>query len=361
MAIEIRIMSLDLDSDEVTRTVRFNKEEISIGRYETNDLVLDRPEVSGEHVKISLKAGNNGGGSGIFITDLGSSNGTRVEDMILQAFAETPVSLNARIMVGTYLLKARLLSAEEAAEINVQTKPPEEKKNGASFSVPKQDQPFHPSTAADPVPRGGQKIVTKEQRVVTKEDNPTLDGLKNNQILDPVLQPLDSERSHFSGMVEEQDVLDFDLCAMQVFMIYGTVTYWGEPLEGVHVDGGDLGERITDADGTFLFEQVPEDTSFSIRPVKENFSFECSGSSGVLTEDTQLDITAIQHFTISGRVTHKGVPLTGVEIDGGELGKTVTDGDGYYSFKDVPEGTNFEFTASKDGFVFSRSGVVKKA
>jgi len=58
---------------------------------------------------------------------------------------------------------------------------------------------------------------------------------------------------------------------------------------------------------------------------------------------------------VRGSVIRNGKPLEGVEIDAGPLGTAVTDKDGIYVFKDVPEGTEINLSAKKDGFLISTS------
>ena len=71
-----------------------------------------------------------------------------------------------------------------------------------------------------------------------------------------------------------------------------------------------------------------------------------------MEEEEPLIFHATELFIISGIIGHRGKGLPGVTVDGGILGTTVTDQSGRYEFTDVPEGTEFSLTASKDGYVF---------
>ena len=71
------------------RTFPINKHEVVIGRDASCDIVLDDPSLSRQHASISANA---------MITDLGSTNGTWIDDV--PVIAPTPVALGALVRVG---------------------------------------------------------------------------------------------------------------------------------------------------------------------------------------------------------------------------------------------------------------------
>lgn len=48
----------------------------------------------------------------------------------------------------------------------------------------------------------------------------------------------------------------------------------GKPLAGIKIDGGTLGETVTNSKGEYQFTDVPEGTKYSIRPIIDGFIVE---------------------------------------------------------------------------------------
>ncbi len=78
------------------RWFAFDRDEISIGRNEANDLVFDHESVSGAHARLLVREGR------FILVDLKSATGTRVEDRPLTA--PTIVREGERIEMGAYEL-----------------------------------------------------------------------------------------------------------------------------------------------------------------------------------------------------------------------------------------------------------------
>ena len=68
-----------------------------IGRYPYNDIALDHITVSRHHCRISLRP------TGLSMTDLGSTNGSYVNDRLIEE--ETHLHLGDRLMIGTFHLR----------------------------------------------------------------------------------------------------------------------------------------------------------------------------------------------------------------------------------------------------------------
>jgi S-DNA-T family DNA segregation ATPase FtsK/SpoIIIE len=79
------------------RTYPIDKHDVTIGRDASCDIVLDDPSVSRRHASISANA---------TITDLGSTNGTWIDDVPVTA--STPLPPNALVRVGASHLRLRL-------------------------------------------------------------------------------------------------------------------------------------------------------------------------------------------------------------------------------------------------------------
>ncbi|MCH9046868.1 MAG: FHA domain-containing protein, partial [SAR324 cluster bacterium] len=81
-------------------------EEFLIGRSPDCELMLEHPKISRKHA--SLKGNLD---DGITITDLGSSNGTFIQNKALPHNTPTPVGLNERIVIAN-LVKCKLHPAD---------------------------------------------------------------------------------------------------------------------------------------------------------------------------------------------------------------------------------------------------------
>jgi adenylate cyclase len=85
------------DPSEQTQIFEISSPTVSVGRAETNDLVLRHPSVSRHHVRISVLPGDT-----TLLNDLGSLNGTFVNNVQVH---EHPLVDQDRVGVGMYELK----------------------------------------------------------------------------------------------------------------------------------------------------------------------------------------------------------------------------------------------------------------
>ncbi len=466
MPIQLTVMSLDFESFEQPLSKVYNKSEITLGRHSTNDVILDRSEVSGIHARIRVKA--SGDKPALYVTDLGSSNGTMVESNPLKAQVEVAILPNQRIIIGTYLIKPTLVDGvieeDEADEPTVEQSIFSEVASlsgsgsyqsvaqGGSEEVKHRDSPTarmardhlesikeaakdaefptsethangvdehvngHDANGHDAngLAHFGEKTIAPEPAttpVQVDSASSSLEVLVDADLLEdfdfvarelltfsgsvlhkgsPVAGVAVDLGAHGSALTDSSGLFSFsgipegesyelklakagfefefsgaptsgtldrsltiDAVAHQLFSVKGTVTHKGKPLQGVTILSSELGSRTTGADGKYSYDNIREGSSFKLAATKEKFVFEGAASSGkVGTSDAISDFTAKELFSIRGRVMHRGVPMAGVEVDGGELGKTTTGGDGYYVFENVPEDGKHLLTASKDGYVF---------
>ena len=155
-------------------------------------------------------------------------------------------------------------------------------------------------------------------------------------------------RARLEGTAIEN--LDFE--AEKLFGIEGSVIHKGRALSGVKVEALGIGVTITDGDGNFSFSNLPEGTNYALVLSKPGYFFRTKHEAvGVVEEPVLIEFSAVQLFTVRGRVSHRGKPLAGVEIDGGAFGNTITATDGSYAFHNVPEDAEVTVQASKPGYM----------
>lgn len=83
----------------------FDKDVVTIGRNNSNDLVLPQPQISGKHARLLLQTGK-GSTKSLFLEDLGSSNGTYLGDTKLRVGVPAPVAPGQVIVIGGYMISA---------------------------------------------------------------------------------------------------------------------------------------------------------------------------------------------------------------------------------------------------------------
>lgn len=524
--LKLTVMTLDIDPSSKPITQVFYKNELTLGRLPSNDVVLGRPEISGIHARLRIEKGLNGETDKLFITDLGSSNGTTVEKNQLRPRIEIAMMPNERIFIGNYVIKPTIISPESNSQNNnsfldlnkseetsydnstttirrnllseavkefensiesnekssvdsytgslnesdllelnlndssslssnqenqtsplkvqfdesfiernktMEFKPPfgspiseEEEnlrvrkvdenigskeaytktngyilteansnnskdfKNNESLSYNVTDDLNESETKEHIVEYNINEleVVNKKEAHldmpswISKEENSKISN--NESIQSPKIESsilshskpeiekisdfknfetkkeLDAPISDTSGLplsikikVDGADVRSINFVARAFTDLKGSIKHKGLPLPGVLIDGGSLGTTITQSDGSFIFSKILEGTDYSLKLSKEKFSFSSATISGKVGKDTPAEtVNATELFTISGVITHQGVPLSGVEVDGGELGKVYTKVDGSYLFENVPEGKEYNLTLHKEGYVF---------
>ena len=170
-----------------------------------------------------------------------------------------------------------------------------------------------------------------------------------------VVEPRDYSVSPADGALQIQvggDVSTLDFVAIALFRLQGKVMDDGMPLADVVVSAGVNLKAVSEEDGSFVFEGLTEGTEYRIEAVKSGYIFDCPNAAGVIESDLAVTVTATRLHTVAGRVEHKGLPLAGVQIDGGVLGTVVSGSDGSFSFASVPDRTEFALQARKQGYIF---------
>ena len=99
------------------------KNELTLGRSDKNDIILDSADVSGHHVSLSFANGQ------LSITDLGASNGTYLNGQRLAAHVPTQLAPGIVITIGPFSLSVRLTNAQAppplpvAAQVKMSSRP----------------------------------------------------------------------------------------------------------------------------------------------------------------------------------------------------------------------------------------------
>ena len=389
MPIQLTVMSLDFESFEQPLSKVYNKSEITLGRHSTNDVILDRSEVSGIHARIRVKA--SGDKPALYVTDLGSSNGTMVESNPLKAQVEVAILPNQRIIIGTYLIKPTLVDGVIEEDSDDSDEPTVERAvlvEGASISASGSYQSVAQGGSEEvkhrdsPTARMARDHLESIKEAAKDAEFPahesghangvdeyangesTMNGHETNGLAhfgaktiapEPAVAPVHVDASSSSlEVVVDADLLDdFDFVARELLTFSGAVLHKGTPLAGASVDLGEHGSCVTDVSGLFSFEGIPEGERYELKVTKTGYEFEFTGAaSGNLERSISIDAQAHQVFTVRGAVTHKGKPLAGVTISSIELGSRTTDAEGKFAYDRIREGSTYKLTASKEKFIF---------
>lgn len=304
MPIQIRVSSENETDKPFDATLSYQKKEIVLGRLPSSDVVLDQAEIGSRHAIIRVDQQPESDRPKLFITDLGSSEGTLLGEEKLQAFREVELQVDKPLVIGKYKLQPTVIGDEVSLEDVSETKQ-------------------------------------------------TTDKPKQEGVSKPVIN-LETVHPEASGTMSTTNIVDLDFDASRLVALSGRVIHRGKPLAGVRIDAGELGSFISDEEGKFRTTEKPEETSYRVQASKDGYTFDQIVQEGTLENQSELVFNAKQLLTISGCVRHKGKPFARVDIDAGGFGKTVTDDNGMYCINNVPEGSDFKIIARRDGYVFSQ-------
>lgn len=167
------------------------------------------------------------------------------------------------------------------------------------------------------------------------------------------------EQTLFEHIAGLNDIKEMDFDALRLLTISGQVTHHSEAMQGIEIDGGELGVIHTDQNGRFCFDNIIEGTHYQINVKHDGYLL--SGKdilSGILGQDIIADLKATRLTCVTGRLTHAGKPLSGIELDAGEYGTCTSDREGNYCFEDIPEGAKLAISAKRSGYAFKRKSAV---
>ena len=118
MAIDIAVSQIQGSQASEYFRKTFFKEEVTIGRASQNDIVLSEARVSGRHAKLVYISGDQ---PKVFLVDLGSSNGTFLEERRLEPNEMLELQVGQRFVIAGFVLMASVLDVEATGEIKVDT------------------------------------------------------------------------------------------------------------------------------------------------------------------------------------------------------------------------------------------------
>ena len=98
--------------------------------------------------------------------------------------------------------------------------------------------------------------------------------------------------------------------------ISGTVLDGGTPIEGVLIDAGKMGKRISNAQGEYVFEEVPLGSSYLITAHKPSYRFTVQEYTGVVGENLVLDFNLETIGNIDTDQDNDGINDTQEKTDG---------------------------------------------
>ena len=349
MTIRVVATCINSENDSFPKHHVFEGDQIIIGRSPSNDLCLEDPTLSAVHAKIVASNDPSTGKIQLFVQDLGSSNGTSIEQSKVTPFYDVALPSNQWLRLGQCLLKASLITDEalEAAEatgseIKIASATSERPMPIFNLTEEQIDEPVQQIEATTSEPTEDIYEVSSETLLIKDEIS-----VKDET-------PVSGSLSSYSGTILNSNISDLNFAAQKMVIIGGSITMDGKPVTNVRVDGGELGVTFSDSYGRFNFGPILEGSAYEIKVSHSEHNFECDTISGTITEETTLEFKCLSTYSINGRITHNGKPLADVELDAGSLGKVTTDSDGYYVFSNVPANTNFNIQISKVGFAFSK-------
>jgi pSer/pThr/pTyr-binding forkhead associated (FHA) protein len=396
-------MSIDFDSFEEPVTKVFHKSEVSLGSDEGNDIVLDRSEISRNHAKILCRINGNGNTPSLYITDLGSTNGTLVERDSIRPGVEVPLKNHQRVVIGSYLIKPILVPDSEKAQepdAKVESRPELFKESmpvvaaasdptagsiaglAAQKKTPEAAAPMEPtSPIVSPPPRDSispmvstppppaEPIFAKEREIAQESElkaqsparphKPTEESAQHRQELErlekvsaPVRPSQAKAVLHVPSAIRIRldggNIEGVKIVAKKLITFRGVIHCAGAAVPGVKINAGKYGETMSGPDGGFQVKGIVEGESLSLSFVYEGYRFR--DFHGPVVNDTPVTIVATKVYTLRGEIKHKGVGLGGALVDAGPVGKTLTGPDGLFEFKAIAEGTDFAVSVSKDRF-----------
>lgn len=148
------------------------------------------------------------------------------------------------------------------------------------------------------------------------------------------------------------------LAQPEFYKISGRVIDGHKPVGGVslRLDGTTTNSTATNANGDYVFRDVPEGGNYTITPItltsRMNFT-PIRRSFNNLKQDASADFIVVNQprlYRISGRVTDSRQPLGGVSVrlGGTKTNSTTTNANGDYAFRDLPEGGNYTIIPRAD-------------
>lgn len=364
MALKVTIMPLDIDADAKPTIQTIDKEEITIGRLPSNDIVLNRPEVSGIHARLRVDTVSVPNQSKLFITDLGSSNGTMVEKNPLRPRVEVAMLSNERIFIGNFVIKPVIevesLVSTEAFSIPEGTT--EMRRNYLAEALKEYEEKSNAEEDSEEIEERIERFT--EERAVGN-GAPFSHSASSHVPQEPSVSV--STSASISALFSSAHTADKHTSSEEEEETY---SQYNEE-DSLSDEGGDTSESLYPTVGTTLsdvgivsqypiMEEKP-DTSSHVFSAKQSLPSSENQSNGmsfkVKVEGGDIlsyNFTAAAFATLRGKVMHKGMPLSGVIVSALNH-KVFTDAEGNFEFPKVLEGTEYVLSFEKEKFVFEPS------
>lgn len=154
----------------------FSQPEIMIGRTPDNDIVFPRKNVSKRHAQIILKKDR------LFIKDLGSTNGTKVNEELIDGVKSiTPADI---VCIGDFYLKAKYIPSESTA-------PPEaSEEDSAQGRRRRRRRPGNVDEIPDDIEGGMNLDIPQKNQPAKKEDEPSAEMSEEEKVFVSILREI---------------------------------------------------------------------------------------------------------------------------------------------------------------------------
>ena len=349
MVLKVTIMPLDIDAEAKPITQTIEKEEITIGRLPSNDIVLNRPEVSGIHARLRVDSITSPNQPKLFITDLGSSNGTLVEKNPLRPRVEVAMLSNERIFVGNFVIKPVVEVADESF-------------NRENVSISEGTSEMRKSYLNDALKEYQESVlsVDKSKEIEDKiekfaEERAVANGLNlsSKANFDHEREGTESSTSISALYTSKQNQDDSDNNYESGSSLYPKVSFdsrasqvsSSEPNQNYAKKSNPIQEAFNSKRSYSKAEDVVDSLKIKVTVGDDDV--------------TSFDFKAAAYSVLRGKVMHKGAPLSDVKVSG--LGTDVyTNAEGNFEFPKELEGSSYELSFEKDKFIFEPSSVSGK-
>jgi hypothetical protein len=127
----------------------------------------------------------------------------------------------------------------------------------------------------------------------------------------------------------------------------------------VTLSGSQNGATTTDANGDWVFPNIPAGGNYTVTPSQSTFVFSpATNTVQDLSADRTFNFTLVT-YQISGRVHTGGVGVSGatVNLSGFQSSSITTDAGGNYSFANLAAGQDYSLTVSKTSHTFTPSSI----
>ncbi len=169
----------------------FSKDEVTVGRTPDNDLFLERKNISKLHSKFIAKNGK------LFVKDMGSTNGTLVNDVRIDGVkAITPADI---ISIGDFLIKVKYVAEESESPVIADVSSDDEaakrrsrRRRGSLDDIP--DELSEDKNDIEVAPKKGDEVKKKDAPPVVMSEEEKMYISLQQEIHDRLIDYLDLRR-----------------------------------------------------------------------------------------------------------------------------------------------------------------------